>query len=267
MIIDTFCFFQELDMLELRLRYMDSFVDKFVIVESNLTYSGKTKPYNLENNWQRFKPYHNKIEYFQIEQATEGKEFKDVSQYDPTNGPFLLEYEQRNSIMYYNRMVRDEDIVFVSDLDEFYTEELVSLLATSNLNEPYSVTQKFYTNFVNNRSVNEPFWNGTTFTSGKVFKTLTPQEMRDNRNIYQRVCDGYHFSSCGSVEEIVNKIQSFAHVEFDRPSITSKEVVGNLLKEGKDVLQRPGVMYKTEPLTNFDNKFQQLITDYSQFIR
>ena len=35
MIIDCFLFFQELDILEIRLKYLYDFVDKFIIVEAN----------------------------------------------------------------------------------------------------------------------------------------------------------------------------------------------------------------------------------------
>ena len=64
MIIDTFMFFNEKELLELRLRYLNSIVDRFVIVEANITHQGKEKPWNLEkyleNNLAEFK---NKITY------------------------------------------------------------------------------------------------------------------------------------------------------------------------------------------------------------
>jgi beta-1,4-mannosyl-glycoprotein beta-1,4-N-acetylglucosaminyltransferase len=41
MLIDCFTFFNELDMLECRLEYLYDKVDQFVLVEADITHSGK----------------------------------------------------------------------------------------------------------------------------------------------------------------------------------------------------------------------------------
>ena len=46
-IFDCFIYFDEDLLLDLRLTTLDKFVDKFVIVESNLTHTGKLKNLNL----------------------------------------------------------------------------------------------------------------------------------------------------------------------------------------------------------------------------
>ena len=58
---DCFTFFNELDVLEIRLKEMWDVTDYFVIAESNLSHSGKPKDYILLDNWERFKPYEEKI--------------------------------------------------------------------------------------------------------------------------------------------------------------------------------------------------------------
>lgn len=60
-IIDAFPFFNELDLLELRLQELNGVVDKFVIAECRQTYGGKQKPLYLRENWGRFSQFHNKI--------------------------------------------------------------------------------------------------------------------------------------------------------------------------------------------------------------
>ena len=40
MIVDSFLFFQELDLLEIRLEYLYPFVDKFIIVEGSIDFNG-----------------------------------------------------------------------------------------------------------------------------------------------------------------------------------------------------------------------------------
>ena len=64
-IIDTF-FFQEIDIAEIRMEYLNDFVDNFIIVEAAQTFSGKPKPFNFEANKARFKKFDNKIIYIKI---------------------------------------------------------------------------------------------------------------------------------------------------------------------------------------------------------
>ena len=42
-IIDSFLFFNEFDMLDLRLNILDEYVDEFVLVESEVGFTGKPK--------------------------------------------------------------------------------------------------------------------------------------------------------------------------------------------------------------------------------
>ena len=49
-IIDCFMFFDEEMLLDLRLNILDKFVDKFVIVESSYTHSGKEKKFGTKQS-------------------------------------------------------------------------------------------------------------------------------------------------------------------------------------------------------------------------
>ena len=55
-IYDCFNFFNELDLLELRMEILKDHVDKFVIVESTVTFSGKNKHLYFEENKNYFRP-------------------------------------------------------------------------------------------------------------------------------------------------------------------------------------------------------------------
>ena len=67
MLIDAFTYFNEKELVELRLKYLDPIVDYFVIIESNVTFTGKKKEWNfpevLEKNLKKFS---NKIKYHQL---------------------------------------------------------------------------------------------------------------------------------------------------------------------------------------------------------
>lgn len=60
-IFDAFPFFNELDVLEIRLAELAPIVDTFVIAECKETYGGDLKPLHLQANWSRFKQWHHKI--------------------------------------------------------------------------------------------------------------------------------------------------------------------------------------------------------------
>ena len=47
MLIDAFTYFNEKELVELRLKYLDPIVDYFVVVESNVTFTGKSKKWNF----------------------------------------------------------------------------------------------------------------------------------------------------------------------------------------------------------------------------
>ncbi len=58
---DVFRFFNELDLLELRLNILDAHVDYFVLVEATKTFSGLDKPLYYQENKERFAKWNHKI--------------------------------------------------------------------------------------------------------------------------------------------------------------------------------------------------------------
>ena len=57
MIYDCFTFFNEFDLLEIRLNELDSVVDKFVLVEATKTFSGLDKPLYFNENKNKFNKF------------------------------------------------------------------------------------------------------------------------------------------------------------------------------------------------------------------
>ena len=68
-IYDVCMFFNENDLLEIRLNEHDDFVEKFIIIESLQTHSGNSKRQNFDFN--RFKKFEDKIEYVLLESLDE----------------------------------------------------------------------------------------------------------------------------------------------------------------------------------------------------
>ena len=66
-IIDSILFFNELDLLELRLEELYDHVDIFLIVESDKTFTGKPKPLFYKNNSNRFSKWSDKIHHYVVD--------------------------------------------------------------------------------------------------------------------------------------------------------------------------------------------------------
>ena len=60
-IFDVFPFFNELDLLEIRLNLLDPYVDYFVISESTKTFQGAEKELYYLNNKDKFEKFNHKI--------------------------------------------------------------------------------------------------------------------------------------------------------------------------------------------------------------
>lgn len=133
LVIDAFTFFQELDLLEFRLKYLDDAVDYFVIAESNLTHSGKSKPYHFLENESRFDRWKDKIIYIGVEQSTLGLSFDKVERYTPSDGAWILENQQRNALYHIQSILSDNDIVMISDLDEIPNKQLIYKMRAMDL--------------------------------------------------------------------------------------------------------------------------------------
>ena len=108
MIIDSFIFSNELQMLELRLDYLNPLVDKFILVESSTTHSGEEKPLHFNENKEKFSKYLHKIEHIIVD---------DLSGQDhPMGISWTRENKHRNGILEGLKNVPDDALVMISDV-------------------------------------------------------------------------------------------------------------------------------------------------------
>ena len=112
MVYDCFPFFNELDVLEIRLNVLDEVVDKFVIVEMSKTHTGIDKPFYFEQNKARFKKFLHKIIHIKVD------DIPSTENLDKVDSAWLLENYQRDQIMRGLKDAKDSDIVLISDCDE-----------------------------------------------------------------------------------------------------------------------------------------------------
>ncbi|XP_076921106.1 uncharacterized protein LOC143582423 [Bidens hawaiensis] len=119
-VYDAILFNNELDLLEIRWRELYPYVTKFIILESNMTFSGMPKPLTFYLNRACFAFAEDKVVYGQLPLQLP---------VDPVD-PFLIESHHR-SIM--NELIRrsgisDGDLLIVSDTDEIPSSHTIKLL-------------------------------------------------------------------------------------------------------------------------------------------
>lgn len=129
MIYDCFTFFNELDLLELRLHEMNSVVDRFVIVESKVTFQGNEKPLHYRNNQERFAKFRDKI----IHVVSDGPNREELEGYRTTKSEaFAREYYQRDQFARGLAEAKPDDMIIVSDVDEILSAKRLSDVLADN---------------------------------------------------------------------------------------------------------------------------------------
>lgn len=106
-VFDCFPFFNELDVLEIRLTELDPLVDYFVIVEATLTHTGKPKPLYFDENRGRYNRFSRKIIHVVVDDLPS----------EPSDH-WGREISQRQAIMRGLELARPDDRIITSDCDE-----------------------------------------------------------------------------------------------------------------------------------------------------
>jgi len=286
MIYDCFTFFNELELLEIRLNILNNYVDKFVIVESNWTHAGKTKELHFEKNKHLFEKFLPKIIHVIVEDKPPIIE-----------NSWTFERFQRNAILRGLSNLKKEDRIIVSDVDE-----IPSPSAIDKYKEEHSITifkQKmfyYYLNCINSGKNSETYnWCGSTMCSFEFFET--PQDLRDisisylglqtgnwkskvvfvlnwindkrlrKHKIKLAEDGGWHFSYLGGTKRIIEKLEAFAHQEYNLEKYKNPTAIEQAIRDGKDLFGR-GFTYRfIEIDSTFPSYIIQNQTKFIELIR
>ena len=265
-IFDCFTFFNELDLLEFRLKFLDKSVDFFVIAESNITHSGQTKPYYFQESIKRFRNWEEKIIYIPVSQSAEGLVFEEQNKYNPGSAAWKLENEQRNALLQATEKMYDEDLVLLSDLDEI--PDIKAIQKVVKCDKPVALSLLFHYYFLNCQNTGQSrWWKGCIAATAKQFKQITPQGLRDNRDNYPSIPGaGWHFSFLGGAEKIKQKLLAFAHTEFNKEEYTNEEHIKDALSKGEDILKREGISFRYFPMSYYPAKLQRVMKQYPNLL-
>ena len=226
-IVDTFIFYNELDMLEFRLKELNDVVDHFVLVEADKTFAGNPKPLIFAQNTDRFADYIHKIVYIAVTDM-------------PTTGnAWGREYHQRNAI---TRGVNSLglspfDLVLISDVDEIPDTNLLQRQRTNPVKRGHVLAQDMFYYNIECKAQTQWFW--AKIMPYSFFRLSSPQKHRVGR--YPRLTrGGWHFSYFGDAKFIINKIRQFSHQEFNKAEYTNPEKIAQRIKNCTDLFNRDG---------------------------
>lgn len=241
-IIDAVCYNGEKELFEIRYNILKDYVDEFIVVEFDKTFSGQLKPWRFIEDFkgQKFK----NVCYHGIEEDTYSK-YKKLAENSPnTKGAehWKTEFIQKESIKDALEIhhLKDDDIVFVGDCDEIWNPEIDPEMACFNehnsLSMPWHVTrleQIVYTYYLNNRSSEK--WRGTSLLRYKNIKDGCLNHLRTIASYNLFLGGGWHFTSLH--HQLEKKLtDSYTEEDYAHPRVLN-ELQKNI-ESNKDFLGR-----------------------------
>jgi len=228
-IFDCFMYFDESLLLDLRLNYLDKFVDKFIIIECNYNHKGEVKKPTF--NKEKYKKFENKIEYILLKDQPKNIErinVKDTK--NETSDKYILnavkrENFQRNYIKNCLSEAAGNDWIIISDLDEIPN---LSNINFKNIKNKFIFFKQDMMYYKFNLKLENCSWVGTKACQMKNLES--PQWLRNikdrsyswwrldtlfSKNKYRNIKfiedGGWHFSYLKTPEEIEKKLKSYLH--------------------------------------------------------
>lgn len=200
MIIDSFMFNNELDMLECRLTEIGDVVDYVIAVEANVDHQDHPKPFHLSENLDRFERWGDKLVVVRA---------KGLPTVEDDPDPWAREHAQRE-FTFEGLAAIDagpDDVVLHGDVDEIPT-----VLVTRNVRPQGFVSFMQRGHFWSCRWLYPEPWFGTV--AGRVRDVSSFGAMRDTRNIAKKIPNGgWHLSWLGGADAALTKVGSFCHPE------------------------------------------------------
>jgi len=252
-IFDCFMYYDEDLILDLRLNYLNDYVDKFIIVESSYTHSGETKKLLFDIN--KYSKFKNKINYIVLDAPPFGiQHLKETDTEHQKNSKYILnavkrENLQRNTIIKGLDSALPDDIIIISDVDEIPNLEENNIKDIKN--KIILFRQKFFY-YKFNLKLSNYIWHGSKACRKK--NLVSPQWLRNvkdkmypfwridtlfSKKKYQNIKivnnGGWHFSNIKTPANIEKKMKTYLHHrEYELNPIGEKKI-SEIIKQKKPI--------------------------------
>jgi beta-1,4-mannosyl-glycoprotein beta-1,4-N-acetylglucosaminyltransferase len=263
-VYDCFCYFNEDMLLELRFETLWNFVDYFVISEASYTHAGQDRSTEFDIN--KFNKYASKIRYLRLDERPIGP-----------NNFWKNENFIRNNVANGLFDAEPDDLILISDLDEIPRPEMISQYRPTF--KRADLIQNYYSYYLNNYWIGDinhegqlmpksNIWHGTKITTHKHFVSFFRGNatsvrifksfgfLRGLKRVWfkffqnQVIQDGgWHFTWIFPIENIIKKIESTAHQEFNHEAHKSRDRILQLIMSGRDI-NKPHARYKIQDIND-----------------
>tara|TARA_B110000037_G_scaffold164567_1_gene186086 strand:+ start:466 stop:1677 length:1212 start_codon:yes stop_codon:yes gene_type:complete len=259
-IVDCFLFYNELQLLEFKLKELNDIVDYFVLIESKQTHTGNKKELYYEKNKEMFSEYNHKIVHI----------IHDHNATAETGDSWSNEKEQRfygtKGVAQLN--LSDDDFIILSDLDEiadkntlrsikkYFWREMKPISCLEQDMYYYNINNKLETKWHQSKILNYKTYKEYVDNPRKFNTILRPEYNPDGRHVghYPIIKNGgWHFSYFGDINFIKNKIKNFAHTELSHFGDETHENINEKIQNNKDIFDREDIKFKNIRLE--DNKY------------
>jgi beta-1,4-mannosyl-glycoprotein beta-1,4-N-acetylglucosaminyltransferase len=227
MIVDTFLFNDEFEMLDIRLALTEKYVDKWIILEGNKTWSWKPKTFNLKENIDRYSKYGDRIEVISLD-IPKSVTLPNVPKH------WIIENFSRMSLQQGIDRLDTEDIIIHSDLDENLDPGLVPDIIKLMDDKDKPVACKMHMFFYAFNLQAYRGWKGSMVARKRMFEN--PQRLYRGKNhkrkdrshaVHYPETAGWHWSWVGTDDRIRNKVKSCVetkHWDADKTINNFKEL-------------------------------------------
>ena len=204
LIYDIFPFFNELDILELRLRMLGKIVGHTIVVQGDETHSGLPKPRYFDPLDLRWLPWAGKISTVTVPRIPDA----------PTR--WVRENAARHVMADALVGADDDDLVIVSDVDEIPDDVVLTSCIPQVVGDTWVGFSAWCAYYYLNLWIPTPYPCIALARIGTV-RALGAQALRNKKTCppVGPVLGGWHFTFMGGVEAIQTKLAAFAHAEYD----------------------------------------------------
>jgi len=267
MIYDCFRFFNEEELVELRMNILDKYVDKFVVTECSVSHAGNA----IEQRFpalvkRKLNKFSHKIVYNYVTNTPTNFDFCDTSPWPRDADSFETDAWQREQSLASIRSCCDnDDIIIFGDLDEIpsLNEENIALCKKHDLVHFRNEMFMYYLNLHK-----ESGWYGSKMMTGKFVKQYHSRTIRTYlTSLGVNFFGGWHWCFMGGVKKMIEKLEAYGHQELNNDFIKSS--LEKNITDLKDIFYRYGDTKFS--ILNIDERFPDEIREnldkYSTFIK
>lgn len=278
MIIDCFTYFNEKELLELRINLLYEHVDRFIISEGDHTHAGNPKEFTLLETLHKLDlpdGWASKIFYVPVS----------LPNYFEEPNAWVRERMQRDAAIHY---ISDNDIAIISDCDEIINPDFIKYycdIASRNPNNILRIPMAFLCSKANLRVYdiydNPMDWKAPFVVLPEHFKKYTLSQIRESYALGKNNLEfkdifavddgiikdaGWHFTWMGNKDRAEIKLKSFAH--WDEVKLKDNYIAQENMP---DLLDRQDHILKDYPISNLPRQIfeketikQFLFQDYDK---